>query len=104
MSRRNSVLLIWHPLSTWLKAITCLKWTRFILVCSAPLVLRESVSSFSHYFHSAHVMLQLPVLGLLSLEWKLDLDLTKDISGGVSIAHLNNLQRCQEEETHCCYF
>lgn len=50
------------------------------------------------------VMLQLIVLSLLSLEWKLDLDLTKDISGSVSIANLNNLQRCQKEETHCCYF
>lgn len=79
-------------------------WTHFIFVCSAPLVLRESVSSFSRYFHSVHVMLQLIVLSLLNLEWKLDLDLTKDISGSVSIANLNNLQRCQEEETHCCCF
>jgi hypothetical protein len=48
--------------STWLKAMICLKWTHFIFVCSTPLILRESVSSFSHYFHSVHVMLQLILL------------------------------------------
>lgn len=78
---RNLIILIWNPFIIWLKAVMPLRWTPLIFVCSA-LILREPISSFSHYFPSAHV-LQL-ISSLLSLEWTLDLGLAKEISGRVS--------------------
>lgn len=66
----------------WQKAVMPVRGTPLTFVCSALLILREPISSFSHYFPSAHV-LQL-ILSLLSLEWTLDLGLAKEISGRVS--------------------